>query len=115
MEYRVAFEFVIGLSIEEPFNRRTTAQPTLVAAKVWASLYPSSKKITGEFRDELSIQTNIADPNSLAAARASPSIASKFVQQIRTLEGASLRCIVVLNPHEMATSFLFSSRWFSQQ
>ena len=59
MEYRVAFEFVIGLSIEEPFNRRTTAQPTLVAAKVWASLYPSSKKITGEFRDELSIQTKL--------------------------------------------------------
>ena len=44
MEYRVAFEFVIGLSNEEPLNRRTTTQPTLVAAKVWASLYPSSKR-----------------------------------------------------------------------
>jgi len=38
------FEFVIGLSIEDPLNRRTTTQPTLVAAKVWASLYPSSKR-----------------------------------------------------------------------
>ncbi len=58
MEYRVAFEFVIGLSNEEPLNRRTTTQPTLVAAKVWASLYPSSKRNVGVFREELSIQLN---------------------------------------------------------
>ena len=58
MEYRVAFEFVIGLSNEEPLNRRTTTQPTLVAAKVWASLYPSSKRNVGVFREELSIQIN---------------------------------------------------------
>ena len=52
------FEFVIGLSIEDPLNRRTTTQPTLVAAKVWASLYPSSKRNVGVFREELSIQLN---------------------------------------------------------
>ena len=47
----MAFMFVIGLSIEEPSLNRTTTQPTLVAAKVWASLYPSLKRKCGEFRE----------------------------------------------------------------
>jgi len=50
------FLFVIGLSIEEPSLNRTATQPTLVAAKVWASLYPSLKRKYGVFREELSIQ-----------------------------------------------------------
>ena len=53
----MAFRFVIGLSIEEPALNRTTTQPTLVAAKVWASLYPSLKRKCGVFREKLSIQT----------------------------------------------------------
>ena len=55
----MAFRFVIGLSIEEPALNRTTTQLTLVAAKVWASLYPSLKRKCGEFREELSIQTTV--------------------------------------------------------
>jgi hypothetical protein len=53
----VVFMFVIGLSIEEPSLNRTATQPTLVAAKVWASLYPSLKRKCGVFREKLSIQT----------------------------------------------------------
>ena len=53
----MVFMFVIGLSIEEPALNRTTTQPTLVAAKVWASLYPSLKRKCGVFREKLSIQT----------------------------------------------------------
>ncbi len=51
------FLFVIGLSLEEPSLNRTATQPTLVAAKVWASLYPSLKRKYGVFREELSIQS----------------------------------------------------------
>ena len=43
----MAFRFVIGLSTEEPLLYRTAMQPTLVAAKVCASLYPSLKKLWG--------------------------------------------------------------------
>ena len=43
----MAFRFVTGLSTEEPTINRTATQPTLVAAKVWASLYPSFKKVWG--------------------------------------------------------------------
>ena len=53
----MAFLFVIGLSIEEPSLNRTATQPTLVAAKVWASLYPYLKRKCGEFREKLSIQS----------------------------------------------------------
>lgn len=53
------FMFVIGLSIEEPSLNRTATQPTLVAAKVWASLYPSLKRKCGVFREKLSIQTAV--------------------------------------------------------
>ena len=52
----MVFMFVIGLSIEEPSLNRTATQPTLVAAKVWASLYPSLKRKCGVFREKLSIQ-----------------------------------------------------------
>ena len=51
------FLFVIGLSLEEPSLNRTATQPTLVAAKVWASLYPSLKRKCGVFREKLSIQS----------------------------------------------------------
>ena len=36
---------------QQPSLNRTTTQPTLVAAKVWASLYPSLKRKCGEFRE----------------------------------------------------------------
>ena len=56
------FMFVIGLSIEDPSLNRTATQPTLVAAKVWASLYPSLKRKCGVFREKLSIQNAVGTP-----------------------------------------------------
>lgn len=58
LEHCVVFMFVIGLSIEEPSLNRTATQPTLVAAKVWASRYPSLERKCGVFREKLSIETN---------------------------------------------------------